>query len=52
MADNNFWESEMKKRCEDEGHRWENGVTAFFQMVFICKWCGFRSSSEHGGKYA
>ena len=32
----------MVIRCEEEGHDREIGLTAFFQVVRICKWCGDR----------
>lgn len=32
----------QRKRCEEEGHSWENGLTFSFQFVQICKWCGER----------
>lgn len=33
----------MRIRCEEQGHDRENGLTAFLQMVYICKWCGDRA---------
>jgi hypothetical protein len=32
----------MRGRCEEQGHQFENGMSAAFQMVEICKWCGER----------
>jgi len=32
----------MRIRCEEESHTWENGLTATFSFVEICKWCGER----------
>ncbi len=30
----------MKKRCEDQGHEWENCCSAWFEIYQQCKWCG------------
>lgn len=30
----------MEKRCEEQGHEYENGLTMFFQVIMVCKWCG------------
>lgn len=30
----------QRARCEEQGHDWENGCTAMFQIVQVCKWCG------------
>lgn len=32
----------MSVRCEEERHDWEQGLTAVFRPVLICKWCGGR----------
>jgi hypothetical protein len=32
----------MRGRCEEQGHQMENGLTAVFRLVEICKWCGYR----------
>ena len=33
----------MAIRCEEERHDRSPGVTAFFQFVHVCKWCGART---------
>ena len=33
-------EEEMKKRCEEQGHQWENACSILFQVYQVCKWCG------------
>ena len=30
----------MEARCEEDGHDYENGLTASMQFVQVCKWCG------------
>lgn len=30
----------MKERCEEQGHDYENCLTAMFQYHQRCKWCG------------
>ncbi len=30
----------MKKRCEEQGHEWENCCSASFHIYKVCKWCG------------
>jgi hypothetical protein len=32
----------MELRCEETGHDFENGLTAAFRFVLVCKWCGER----------
>jgi hypothetical protein len=32
----------MRGRCEEQGHDFDPGLTALFQFVQICKWCGER----------
>ena len=32
----------MRIRCDESNHEYENGCTAFLQVVKICKWCGDR----------
>jgi hypothetical protein len=32
----------MRGRCEEQGHQMDPGLTAMFQFVMICKWCGAR----------
>jgi hypothetical protein len=36
----------MELRCEEAGHDFENGLTAAFQFVLVCKWCGERRSAS------
>ncbi len=31
---------EMKKRCEEQGHYWENCCSVLFEIYQRCKWCG------------
>lgn len=30
----------MRARCEEQGHDWENAMTATFSCYQKCKWCG------------
>ena len=30
----------MRIRCEETDHDWEPGMTWFFQIIRVCKWCG------------
>lgn len=30
----------MALRCEEDGHNWENCMSATFQLYQACKWCG------------
>jgi hypothetical protein len=32
----------MRLRCEEDGHKWCNGCTVFFQVTTFCQWCGYR----------
>lgn len=34
----------MRIRCEEADHEWEPGLTALFQFVRVCMWCGERQA--------
>ena len=31
-----------QKRCESQGHEWENCCSILFEVYQRCKWCGIR----------
>lgn len=32
--------ADMRQRCEEQGHAWENCCSAMLQVYERCKWCG------------
>lgn len=30
----------MRDRCHEQGHDWENCMSAMFETSMKCKWCG------------
>ncbi len=36
------WEVDdlMRKRCDEQGHQYENCCSAMFRIYQRCKWCG------------
>ncbi len=33
-------QDEMRERCEEQGHDWENCCSVILQVYQRCKWCG------------
>lgn len=39
-SDCDCWCHGMQRRCAEEGHSWQNSMSAFLEVYQDCRWCG------------